>query len=366
MKPTLRKLGLALALAASSATAPSLAADNTGTTVAVPATTGAIPADLSIPRFSAKGPVRLIAYFHSEKDKKMDELRIVKRSTVVGANVANVATGVALALLGAPTAINGRSKEDFYGDEITDEQDKRKLASSFLVELPALLDEKIIDLVDDGEEGAAPSYKNVLFIRPVAWNLMYNELTADKEREDEYVLRFAAAFSKVLEGEEDRFMHKARKVERECQYVSKPQSLAAWQQNDYDAVAAEQKRATEACVDQLAPYLPAFLGIDSNTRIRTAQLNCKSTLKQCVAGADGAAEPSEGKKICKEEYKQCVSTDVKPLISMTPVGQCKDTFASCKATVLDKARAINPDQKPPKSEFVPCSTEYKACVAATR
>lgn len=365
MNVTLRKLGLPFAFAAFVATAPSLAADNTGTAVAVPAATVALPAGQPVPHFSAKGPVRLDVNFYSEKDRKMDQLRIVKRSTVVGTNAANVAAGVALAVLGAPTAINGHAKEDFYGDEITDAQDKRKLASPFLVELPALLDQKIIDLADD-EEGDAPSYKNVLSIRPVAWSLVYNELTADKEHEDEYVLRFAAAFSKVLEGEEDGFLRKARKVERECQYVSKPQSLAAWQQNDYDAVAAEQKRATQACIDQLAPYLSAFLGIDSNTRIRAAKLNCKNTFKQCVAGADGAAEPSEGKKICKEEYKQCVSTDVKPLISMTPVGQCKDTFASCKAAVFEKARAINPDQKPPKSEFVPCSTEYKACVAATR
>lgn len=365
MKFTLRKLGLPLALAAFASTAPSFAADNTGTTVAVPATTGAIPAHGALSHFSAKGPVRLSVDFHSEKDRKMEQLRIVQRSSVVGANVTNVAAGVTLAVLGVPTAINGRSKEDFYGDEIADAQDKRKLASPFLVELPALLDQKIIDLADD-EEGDAPSYKNVLSIRPVAWNLMYNELTADKEHEDEYVLRFAAAFSKVLEGEEDGFLRKARKVERECQYLSKPQSLAAWQQNDYDAVAAEQKRATQACVDQLAPYLSAFLEIDSNTRIRAAKLNCKNTFQQCVAGADGAAEPGEGKKICKQEYKQCVSTDVKPLVSMTPVGQCKDMFASCKAAVFEEARAINPDQKPPKSEFVPCSTEYKACVAATR
>lgn len=364
MKPTSRILGLALAAAASFASATETSAIAT-----VPATNAAAPATIAIPRFATKGPVLIGVTYFGERDKKMDELRIVRRSTVVGTNVANVALGVSLALLGAPTPISGHGKEDFYGDEITDERDSARLANPLQSELQSLLDQKITELVaaeNEDSDTPLPKYKNMLSITPQGWNLLYHELNADKEHEDQYVLRFAAAFSKTLEGEEDRFMHKARKIERNCAYVSKPQALAVWQQNDYEAVAAEQKLATQACLDQVVPYLPGFLGIDSTSKIKAAQLNCKTGFKQCVAGADTAAEPGEAKKLCKTEYNQCVSTDVKPMISMTPIGQCKDSFASCKATVLDKARATNPGEKPAKSEFVPCSTEYKACVAAAR
>ncbi|QNA88251.1 hypothetical protein G4G28_06575 [Massilia sp. Dwa41.01b] len=367
MTPTLRPLAtLALAITASFASTTSFATE-TGNTTAPAIIVAPPPLGLSIPRFATKSPLPLSIDFRSKKDEQMDELRIVRRASVVGANVTNVAVGVTLAVLGASSAINGRTKDDFYGDEIKDEQDTRKLASPFRVGLPTLLDQKIVDLFDDDSEDAAkPSYKNTLSITPIAWNLVYHELNADKEHEDDYVLRFAARFTKVIEGEEDRFMHKARSVERGCEYVSKPQSLASWQQNDYEAVAEAQKVATQACIDQVAPFLPAFLGIDSNTKIRAAQLNCKNTFKQCVAGTDGAAEPGAAKKLCKEEYSQCVRDDVKPMISMTPIGQCKDTFAACKATVIDKARALNPNEKPAKSEFVPCATEYKTCVAAAR
>lgn len=363
MHPTLRTLALALAITAS---APTFA---TETSVPAPAAAIPVPAplDLSVPHLKTKGPVNLSVSFRSKKDEQMDQLRIVTRSTVVGANVTNVAVGVTLAVLGAPVPVSGKSKNDFYGDEIKEIRDASKLTSPFRVALPSMLDQKIVEvLADENDDEAKPSFKNTLSITPVAWNLVYNELNADKEHEDEYVLRFAALFSKVLEGEEDGFMRKARAVERRCEYQSKPQSLASWQANDYEAVAAMQKVATQACVDQIAHSLPSFLGIDSNTKIRAAQLNCKNGYKQCVAGSDGAAEPGAAKKLCKESYNQCVRDDVKPIISMTPIGQCKDTFASCKAAVIDKARALNPDEKPAKSEFVPCATEYKSCVAAAR
>lgn len=367
MKQTIRKFGLTLAVAAYAASASCLATENGQSTSAVPAPAAAATEAPTPPRFVQKGPVVLSVYFVHDKDKQMDELRIVKRTHVVGTNAAKAALGVSLLLLGGSATIHGSSKDDSYGDEISDERDSAKLASPFRVELPTAIDQKITDIVEaeNLETGAAP-YKNALTITPIGWNLVYHELAADKEHEDEYVLRFAAGFSKVLEGEEDRFMRPARKVERSCVYLSKPQPLATWQQNNYDAVAVEQKLATEACVNQIAPYLPAFLGIDSTSKIRTAKINCKNSMKQCVADSENVQEPNEAKKVCKTEYKQCVNTDVKPMIDMTPVGQCKVTFAACKATVLDKARAINPTEKPPKSEYVPCATEYRACVAATR
>ncbi|HEY0060581.1 MAG TPA: hypothetical protein VGC21_00590 [Telluria sp.] len=368
MFPSIRKLGLICAVVASACAASCLAADNSVTEAAQPVPVAVTPAALPVAqRFDSRGPAPIIVSFFNINEEKVDTLRLVTRTHVVGANIAFAAIGAVLGANGVPTTVQFGEKKEFYGDEITDASSASRLRSPFRVALPAALDQQIMALAEAESVEAGPvSLKKTLRIEPREWHLVYNELNADKENEDAYVLRFAAYFSKEVEGEESAFLRKARSIGRSCLYVSKPQPLAAWKQNDYDAIQAEGKRALESCIDQLTPSLPAFLGFDSNSKIRIAQLNCKTNLKQCVAEADTAAEPDETKKLCKTEYKQCISTDVKPMIDMTPLGQCKVTLAACKASVIDKARVANPDEKAPRSAFVPCSLEYKACVQATK
>lgn len=357
MKQTLRKLALALALTAMGGASPCLAQAGGEP---------ALPVPVAESHYREKGPVKLLVYDYSEEDKRMSHLGLVKRSTVVGANAAEAAVGVSMLLLTGSGHMRGFNKEHFYGKSITDARDMRKIASGFKSDLPAALDRKIIQIIGDSPDPGAAPFKNTLTIMPLNWSLAYNELMADKDREDEYILRFSAQFSKVLEGEEDGFLRKARKIERVCHYTSPPRKLAAWTEGDYDAVAAEQKLAIEVCVDSIAKSLPLFLGLDSAAKIRTAKLNCKNELNVCVAESDKAPDAAEAKKACNVEYKQCVSEDVKPLVDATPVGQCKATFATCKAAVIEKSQALNPDVKPAKSEFAACTTEYKACVAHTK
>lgn len=221
-------------------------------------------------------------------------------------------------------------------------------------------------MLAESEGSGAPKRKNTMTITPLGRHLLYNELMADKGHEDEYVLRLAARFNKRPEGATDSFFRKVQDTVRECHYVSKPLTLSAWKANDYDAVAAEQKVATQSCVNFLSSEMPGFLGIDTSTKIKSAKLNCQTEMNLCVAEADTTADPKAAKIECKVEYKQCVSEDVQPLVDSTPLGACKATYAGCKKTILDNARAINPGVKPEKSEYSSCINEFKACVKTVK
>ncbi|MEJ7808104.1 MAG: hypothetical protein WKG03_19550 [Telluria sp.] len=356
MTPVLHRLALSLSIAAIAVTSsPSFAQDSA---VAV--------ASHSVD-YKVKGPVPLSVTFRGERDKTfMNELGIVNRSNVLAANAAKLALGVAMIALTGTGHVQGSNKEYFYGDRISDVTDRRNLASPFLRELPAALDKKILEVIADSPELGAVPYNKVMTITPSGFTLQYEELLAGEGKEDQFVLRLAADFSKVLEGEEDRFLRKARGNVRGCVYVSKPQALSAWKANDYAAVAVEQKLATQACVDSIAQSLPTFLGYDARTRIRDAKLNCKNTHKTCVAATETIPEPLEAKKLCKVEYNECVATDVRPIIDSTPIGACKATYAACKTTSNDKARAINPEGKADKTEIAACVTGYKACIDTVR
>lgn len=358
MNSTLRSFLLPLFVTALAAASPSFAQDSsqasTPAAAAQPAATPALPRERA---YASKGPVSL--YVNTYGDE-LTYLRIVHRSHVVGGNVGRMA----LSLLG--TGGQTHNKEDFLGDAVTDTRKPLNLVSPMLLDLPKALDEKFVAVLAENEGSGAAARKNGMTITPLGWQLLYHELMAGTEREDEYVLRFAARFSKRPEGATDSFFRKVQDTVRSCAYVSKPRKLSAWKANDYEAVAAEQKLATQSCIDSITSELPGWLGIDTSSKIKSAKLNCQTEMNLCVAEADTTADPKAAKVECKVEYKQCVSEDVKPLVDSTPIGACKATFATCKAAVIDKARAINPGVKPEKSEYLPCTTELKACVKTVK
>ncbi len=364
MNQTLHKLAVALvATVLASAACPSFSQEGAA---AAPVSTN-VTAQAGQPgvTYTAKGPLRFDVDFTGIYPEKMKELRIVKRGSVVGANVALLVVGLAVGNQTGVAPIATANKENFYGDEITDVPDRRNLASPLLNNLLAALDQRITQVAAE-EEGATVSYKEVVTIKPTSWSLLYNELMADQGREDEYILRFGALFSKVIEGEEAGMFRKARATERRCYYASSPRKLAEWTANAYAAVVAEQKLVIESCLNQIAAALPTMLGIDSNSKIRAAKVACTKAMDQCVVQSDKAPEPGEAKKACKVDYKQCITDEVRPLIDMTPIGQCKKTLLACRAVVVEKANAVTPGSKPEKSDLLPCNNEYKACVAATK
>ncbi|HEX8612050.1 MAG TPA: hypothetical protein VF800_12250 [Telluria sp.] len=359
MKPTFLTIATSFVIIAAGAS-PSFAQDSAEPTPTATASTEA-PVPVFRQGHTPTGPVRLVVL----PDSRANELRIVNRTKVVGANMKDIALGVSLALVGVSTQINGSNKEQFYGDPITDASSRANLVSPLVLDLPLVLDQKMAALVENAN-GAA-TYRNPLLITPLGWHLVYHELMADKEHEDKYVLRFAAHFSKLPEGAADHFLRKAVRLEQGCQYVSEPRTLTAWKENDYAAIAIEKKTVNQMCMDALAPFLPKILAIDSTAKIKAAKLNCRAELKQCVAETSTSQDVKEAKNACKEEYNECVSDDVTPLVAATPIGACKITYSSCKVSVIEKARALNPEiKKPPKSEFLPCATDYRACVAATK
>ena len=358
MKPVLQKLAFAMCLATIATVV--LARDNATTSAAA-------PLDPLTMVFPAKGPVPLSVTFYSERDNEhLNELRIVTRANVIAVNGAKAVLGVATLMLVGAAYVDSTKKEHMYGDAVTDALERRKLAGPFMHALPAALDQKIAAFVAENPELGGVPFKKAMIVKPSAWNLMYHELLADTEKEDLYVLRFAADIAKVLEGEEGGFLRKTRKTDRSCVYVSPPRALAAWKANDYEAIAGEQKLAVQSCVDYIALHLPQYLGFDAKTKIRAAKDNCKNSLNVCVGEAEKVAEPAEGKLLCKAEYKECVSSEVRPLIDSTPIGMCKATVSACKASVVEKARAMTPPGKPERAELVVCVTDYKTCVAAAR
>ncbi len=357
MKPVLHKLALAACLA-------TISIGGFARQSAAPAPAPDKPLETIYP---AKGPVPLTITYLGERDKAhFPELHIVTRANVVGVNLAKGAVAVASVMLIGVGHMDGANKEHLYGNPVTDAPDRRNLASPFMTALPAALDKKLAEFVAENPELGAVSFKKPMTIVPAGWNLMYEELLADQEKEDRYVLRFAAFIGKVLEGDEDGIFRKARNNERKCNYVSPARKLAEWKANNYEALVGEQKLATQSCVDAIAQHLPQYLGFDARNKIKVAKENCKNTLNACVAEAEKVPEPTEGKLLCKAEYKECVSTDVKPLIDSTPIGMCKATVSACKKSVVDKARAVDPTAKPDRAELVACVTEYKTCVAAAR
>lgn len=359
MNPTFRKLLLTLSIVAGAASAsPAVAQSNAVTSAPVGAAQpAASPATVPAQRYIEKGPVSL---YVTTLGDDLSYLRIVHRSHVVGGNVGRMA----LSLLG--TREQTHNKEDFLGDAVTDTRKPQNLVSPLLLDLPKALDEKFIAVLAENEGSGAARRKNTMTITPLGWHLLYHELMAGTEREDEYVLRFAARFSKRPEGATDSFFRKVQDTVRSCGYVSQPRKLSAWKANDYEAVAAEQKLATQSCLAALTSSMPEWLGIDTSTKIKSAKLNCQTEMNLCIAEGDTTADPKAAKVECKVEYKQCVSEDVKPLVDSTPIGACKATFATCKAAVIEKARAINPGVKPEKSEYLPCTTELKACVKTVK
>ncbi|NHZ43272.1 hypothetical protein [Massilia aquatica] len=354
MNSTLRSFFLPLFVTALATASPSFAQDSTQASTPAAAAVPALPRH---PVYASKGPVSL--YVNTYGDE-LTYLRIVHRSHVVGGNVGRMA----LSLLG--TREQTHNKEDFLGDAVTDTRKPQNLISPLLLDLPKALDEKFVAVLAEKEGSGAAPRKNGMTITPLGWHLLYNELMAGTEREDEYVLRFAARFSKRPEGATDSFFRKVQDTARSCGYVSKPRKLSAWKANDYEAVAAEQKLATQSCLAALTSSMPEWLGIDTSSKIKSAKLNCQTEMNLCVAEADTTVDPKASKVECKVEYKQCVSEDVKPLVDSTPIGACKATFATCKAAVIEKARAINPGVKPEKSEYLPCTAELKACVKTVK
>lgn len=353
MNFTLRTLFLSLFVSAvCTAATASVAQDSTG--AGAPA---AVPVDAR--GYVAKGPV-ILNVTATSNGQDLNLLRIVRRSHVVSGNIGRVA----LSLVGGSGQMHG--KENYLGDPVTDSGKSQNLISPLLTDLPKALDEKIIAALAENEGSSATPRKNAMVITPLGWHLLYHELMADQAHEEEYVLRFSARISKRPEGATDTFFRKVPDTVRSCTYVSTPRTLSAWKANDYDAVATLQKVATQTCLDQLTPELPAFLGIDTSAKIKSAKLNCQTEMNLCVAQADTTADPKSVKAECKVEYKQCISEDVQPLVESTPLGACKATYASCKTTVKENANAANPGIKPEKSEFLPCANEYRACVKTVK
>ncbi|NHZ83154.1 hypothetical protein F2P44_28340 [Massilia sp. CCM 8695] len=142
--------------------------------------------------------------------------------------------------------------------------------------------------------------------------------------------------------------------------------MATWKSNDDAAVATEQKLAVQACIDSVTPLLTEFLGIDYHTKVRTAKIKCKSKWVECNEAAEKTGDPMPGYKVCRANFNQCGNRDIEPLVAGTPVGKCKVTYAACKKTVIDKARALNPGATPERIVFNPCWIEHNACVEATK
>ncbi|HEX8612051.1 MAG TPA: hypothetical protein VF800_12255 [Telluria sp.] len=353
MKHTLEKLILALSIAALCASASPCFAQIAGQ----PSTPVAANHDAQ----ALKNPVRLSI----EEDKRTDELRIVSREKAANSNIASVVARIAQAHHGATLYLDSVGSTKFYGDSITDAASRRNLVNPLLGDFPKAIDQKISELLANDSD-APTIYKHPLTLAPLGWHLVYHDLPTQTVQEDEYVLRFAIHVAKIAEGKDDNFLRRANRPGRSCQYVSKPRALAAWQSNDYDVIVAEQKLAIQACIDSLTPILPELLGIDYHTKLRTAKINCKSKWVQCNTEADMTADPAAGKKACKADYYQCGQRDIEPLVTATPVGQCKTSYAACKKAVIDNARALNPAEPPGRIEFNPCWTKYNTCIEASK
>lgn len=310
-------------------------------------------------RFQATGPVEfdLDSFGVTGQRKK---LALVQRGLVAGAH-----TGVvALQLI---TGVGGQTmnmgKEDFWGIQIDDAKDASTLANPLLKEIPAAIDQQIVAMLADEPEQGPTTFKVPLSAQAGAWLLVYDELMSGS---DNFYLVFRARFYKRKEGGKLAALHIGKQDSVTCEYKSELKLLSVWRANDYEAVAVEKKKAADSCVKSVATQLPRFLGIDADAKIRNAKLECKATYTQCIDGADKTADADASKKVCKAEHKQCVSDEVKPLVDMTPLGQCKVTLVGCKASVTEKFLAATPDGKPGKAEFQACTADYKKCAEVVK
>jgi hypothetical protein len=313
--------------------------------------------------FRAKGPLSFYIHDFGPKGQRKN-LALVPRSLVAGANTGAVIGGVARVLMGVGGGtISGAGKEDFYGIQNNDVKDSERLTNPLLRDIPAAIDQQILAMVADDPELSAMKFKDSLHIGAGAWILVYDELLSDS---DNYYMLFKASFSKQWEGDKRTFTHQVGYNGASCGYKSELKPLSVWRANDYEAVVIEKKLAADACVKSVTAELPRILGLDSDSKIRTAKLTCKTTYAACVAASASAADPDASKKLCKVEQKQCVSEEVKPLVDMTPLGQCKVTLLDCRASATEKFHETSPEGKPGKAEFLGCTTEYKKCAEANK
>ena len=314
---------------------------------------------LSRSDFQAKGPVSIwIDHFGPNAQRK--KLALVPRALVVGANAGTVIGGIALSMAGLGGTIRGVAKEDFYGIQNHVAKSSDRLANPLLHDIPAAIDETIAALVADDPDLNGTKYNEPLHLSAGAWILVYDELMSDS---DNYYLLFRAGARKRLEGEKQAMFRDAKQHIGGCVYQSEVKPLSVWEANDYEAVGLEKKKATDSCINAITAGLPQMLGMDPDSKIRTAKLTCKTTYSKCVAALDNAPDQVASKNVCKAEQKQCISDEVKPLVDVTPLGQCKVTLLACRATLTEKFQLTSPEGKPGRAAFSECAAEYKTCVA---
>ena len=322
----------------------------------------AVVIDQRAPAYQSKGPIRFDVGGFTLKGQRRT-LALVPRAMVAGANAGAIVGGIASVLLHAPTTINGASKEYFYGIEISDAKNTSILVNPLIDDIPAAVDQAITASLAADPTMGAMQYKEALYFYAGPWILVYDELMSDN---DNYYVLFKASVGKTEEGQKQTMAHNALAHGGSCNYKSEPKPLSAWRANDYAAVALERKKATDSCVQSVLAQLPQILGMDADSKIRSAKQSCKTGYAECMAASDKTADPGEHKKTCKVEQKQCVSDDVKSLVDMTPLGQCKVVLLECRAGVTDNFHATTPDGKPDKAAFQGCTADYKKCAEANK
>jgi hypothetical protein len=376
MHPSIFKLTLALAIAmsaccaapgfaqegdtpapvAAAAPAPPAAAEPAAAVARAPALE---PAQSS---FQAKGPIYFqMSNFGPAGQRK--RLRYVPRSMVAKASTGALIGGLAGIILRAPgDTVLAYSKEEFFGIPL-DAKQAARLSNPLLGDLPAVVDQNIVELLAANTEPGPEKYKEPIYVRSGEWTLFYDELLSDS---DNYYLSFKASFTKQEEGERQTMGHSPIQHGGYCGYKSELKPLSVWQANDYEAVVLEKKKIRDICLKNVIAELPAMLGLDPDSRIRSAKLSCKTGYTDCMAESDKSPDPAEHKKECRAEQKRCVSDDVKPLVDMTPLGQCKVTLLACRASVTEHFEATSAGGKPDRAEFKECGIEYKKCAVANK
>lgn len=330
--------------------------------------------------YRAKGPVKIYFSYYDYLSRitynsKLNQLTIVTPNLVAGNNFLEGALFVTAALAGGGGVASNDlflTKNKFVGFRIKGNEHREKFENPALNDIPRLLDEKIMAILNTNDAWKQRQYFEKIEILPGSWSLVYDKLPDNsdaRQQETAYKVHFSSVIRKKLEGEgaKEGFFHAGKDTRIICEYESDAKPLPVWAANNYSLIINERVKAIQACAPKIDEKLPQFLeldkaqwGIDSKSAIRGAVIQCKEEIRQCRQIAKDSLYRDDEEKQCLADYKVCQNEVVRPLKQATPIGQCRNAYDDCVQPFSTIARASRSDDD--KNAIKACRVVYDACV----
>jgi hypothetical protein len=221
-------------------------------------------------------PNEIKVEYPTKNNKEYKHLRRIDRSHTAGLAVAKTGLFI-ISVIGALNggyvstgAVQGFSKDELMGSEITDAKNMSKLTIP-LEEMKQIVANNVAKNIKKNPRLASTKYEYPIAIAPKGntWKLTYNSLSGDEN--NTYILDSNITIYRpkpfIIESKEgEKAFLTSNSIN--CEYVSRPIALEKWVADDYKLVADTKKVIIKECAEKLSKAYDKLVYLPKNKKIK--------------------------------------------------------------------------------------------------